>query len=325
MHKTFVTGGSGFLGKRLIARLIAGGVQVGALARNEQSARIVREVGAVPAIGDLGQAAVLATAMEGYDTVFHIAGHLSEWDPPKVFYDANVLGTRNVIEAAKAAKVASLVVAGASAVVMGRPQPMRDISEDLPLQAPAWGPYIATKAEAERLVRAANGPTLRTVIVRPPLIWGAGMPMLDGMAESVRNGQFAFPDGGRQAMSTAHVDNVVECLILAAERGRGGEAYHVTDGTDSTLRAVVTGLLATQGVVPADRSVPFGMAWRMAGLMETAWRLVGRKSKPPITRQTLRMIGQDFTISIAKARRELGYAPPVSWAEGISEMRLSGI
>jgi nucleoside-diphosphate-sugar epimerase len=108
--------------------------------------------------------------MQGCDTVFHVAGHLSDWDPYEVFYKSNVVGTRTMLTAARAAGVLTFVAVGASAVVMGRSISMKNISEDLPLQAP----YIKTKAEAERLVRQANPSELRTVVIRPSLIWGRG-------------------------------------------------------------------------------------------------------------------------------------------------------
>lgn len=118
-------------------------------------------------------------------------------------------------------------------------------------------------------------------------------------------------------MSTCHVDNLCEALLLAVDRGRGGEAYFVSDGENGTLKSVISALLATRGVVPKDRAVPFRLAWMMAGVMGAAWRMLGRSGEPPITRQMLRLIGKPFTISIAKARAELGYVPRVSFAEGI--------
>ena len=321
MKRAFVTGGSGFVGRALIGALASRGVSVTALARSEAAAKAVKALGASPCHGGLDDVAAMTKAMWGCDTVFHVAGHLSEWDPYRVFHEANVVGTSNVVAAARAAGVSTLVATGASAVVMGDPVPMRNISEDLPLQHPSWAPYIATKAEAERIVREANRDDFKTVVVRPPLIWGAGMPMLDEMIAAVGSGQFALPDGGRQKMSTSHVDNVVDCLIRAAERGRGGEAYFVADDDISTLKDVATALLATRGIPPVKRSAPFPLAWRMAGLMESVWRLFRFRSKPPVTRQTLRMIGQDFTLDISKARRDLGYAPVITRADGLAAMR----
>jgi len=147
------------------------------------------------------------------------------------------------------------------------------------------------------------------------------MPMLDEMIKSVQSGQFALPDGGKSVMSTSHVDNVIEGLIRAAEKGEGGEAYFVADAEPSTLKDFAAALLETRGLPPVKRSAPFAVAWRVAALMESTWRLFGIRSKPPITRQTLRMIGQDFTIDIAKARRDLNYQPVISRAEGLARMR----
>jgi nucleoside-diphosphate-sugar epimerase len=321
MKHAFVTGGSGFVGRRLIEKLIARGVMITALARSDAAARMVTGLGANPCPGGLDNVAAMTEGMRGCDTVFHVAGHLSEWDPYKAFHDANVIGTRNVVQAASAAGIATLAAVGAAAVVMAGPQPMRGISEDTPLQRPSWAPYIATKAEAERIVCEANRDGFKTVVVRPPFIWGAGMPMLDEIIAAVKSGQFALPDGGGQMMSTSHVDNVVECLVLAAERGRGGQAYFVADGDTSTLKDLATALLATRGMPPVKRTAPFALAWRMAGLMEGAWRLFHVRSKSPVTRQTLRMIGQDFTVHTSKAHRDLGYAPIISRAEGLARMR----
>ena len=83
-------------------------------------------------------------------------------------------------------------------------------------------------------------------------------------------------------------------------------------------------LLASRGVTPRDRSVPFGIAWTMAGVMGAAWRIFRRKGEPPITRQMLRLIGKDFTLDIRRARDELGYSPVTSVADGMRRMQTSG-
>ncbi|MBX3507134.1 MAG: 3-beta hydroxysteroid dehydrogenase, partial [Parvibaculum sp.] len=156
--------------------------------------------------------------------------------------------------------------------------------------------------------------------IRPPFIWGPDMPALDHMVETVRDGQFQWVAGGGQAMSTCHVDNLCHALILAADRGGDGAAYFVSDDADTTLKTFITRLFASRGVTPKDRSVPFGLAWTMAGIMGTAWRLLRLKGEPPITRQMLRLIGKDFTIDISKARTELGYAPVLTPEDGFSMM-----
>ena len=104
------------------------------------------------------------------------------------------------------------------------------------------------------------------------------------------------------------------------EKGRGGEVYFVSDGSDSTLKQVLSGLLQTRGIEPPRASVTLPVAWVMATLMEWIWRTFSRTGEPPITRQMLRLIGNPFTVDIRKAQRELGYRPLVSWKQGLHAM-----
>jgi nucleoside-diphosphate-sugar epimerase len=321
MEKAFVTGGSGFLGGALIRRLKAEGVEVVALARSRASAEKVARLGATPFVAALTDGAALGAGMQGCDTVFHAAAHFVEWDAYEAFYQANVVGTATLLKAATVAGVATFVAAGASGSVMGKPAPLRHINETLPLQEPSWAPYTGTKAQAERLVHEANGAALRTVVVNPPLIWGPGMPMLDEMLPLMESGQFALPDGGKHNVSTGYVDNVVEAMLLAAAKGRGGQSYFVTDGDDITFAQVVADLLSTRGLPPVTKSAPFPVAWLMASVLETVWRVFRKQGKPPVTRQMLRMIGKEFTLDDTKARTELGYVPLVSRSEGLVRMR----
>ena len=109
----------------------------------------------------------------------------------------------------------------------------------------------------------ANQNGLETVVVRPRFVWGRGdTTLLPVMTEMVRSGRCAWIGGGRQRTSTTHVDNVVEGLLLAAQRGARGGVYFVTDGEPVVFRDFVTRLLATQGVTPPGRSLPVGVAAR---------------------------------------------------------------
>lgn len=323
LRAAFVTGGSGFVGSRLIALLVSRGWQVKALARSPEAMEAVHRAGAIPVQGDLTDASALRSGMAGCEAVLHVAAHFKLWGPRAVFDRVNVEGMRMLVDAAAATQGLRRVVAvSAAAVVMGDPEPMADVDERLPLQTRDFAPYSSSKAEGERLLLAANNrrPGFETIAIRPPFIWGPDMPTLDHMVETVRAGRFQWVGGGGQAMSTCHVDNLCQALLLAVDNGRGGEAYFVSDGENGTLKSVISALLATRGVVPKDRAVPFRLAWMMAGVMGAAWRLLGRSGEPPITRQMLRLIGKPFTINIAKARADLGYVPRVSFAEGIALM-----
>ena len=320
----FVTGGSGFVGGRLIQELVAQGWQVRALVRGQKAAARVVAVGAVPVLGELTDQAALSKAMAGSTVVFHVAALFKMWGKEKDFNLVNVDGTRTLVDAAvDTPSVRKVIMVSAAAVVQGDPEPMVNIDERVPAQQRSFAPYSASKAAAEQILLAASGRRdgFQTVAIRPPMIWGTGMPMLDQMVEVVKAGNWQWPDGGNQAMSTCHVNNLIDALLLSVDHGHG--AYFVADAEEGTLKSVIGDLLATRGVKAGDKSVSFVVAWMLAGVMGFFWRLFNLKGEPPITRQMLRMIGKPFTLNISKARRELTYAPRVSWKQGIAEMQSS--
>jgi nucleoside-diphosphate-sugar epimerase len=321
MEKTaFLTGGSGFIGGRLIARLVADGYSVRALARSDGSAKAVAGLGAEPVRGDLGDRAALAAGAAGCDLAFHLAAHLGEWGPWEDFERGNVEGTRNVIAACREAGVGRLVHCGTEAALMAG-EPLVHVDETAPLRPDSRAPYPATKARAEQAVRDANGEGLETVVVRPRFVWGKGdTTLLPGMTATVEEGKWAWVGGGRNVTDTAHVENVVEGLILGGTRGVPGEAYFVTDDEPVVFREFVTAMLRTQGVEPPDRSLPAWTAAPMARVCEAAWRVLPLQGEPPMSTFRSWILTQECTIDISKAKRDLGYAPIVSRDAGLAAM-----
>jgi nucleoside-diphosphate-sugar epimerase len=249
------------------------------------------------------------------------------WGDPHEFERVNVNGTRALLEAAaQSGTVRQFVQIGAASVVMGDPEPMRAVQEDLPIRTRRWAPYSSSKAKADALVReAAETSGLHTVVVRPPMIWGPGMPMMEEMRKRVKNGQFRWPGDGSQPLSTCHVDNVCHGAILAAQAGpyASGNAYFLSDGEDGTLRQVISDLLTAHGIEPPTSSSPFPLAWQLAKVLELAWNTLPLPGEPLLTRQMLRLIGMPFTLDITRARGDLGYQPIVSWQQGIQALRTS--
>jgi nucleoside-diphosphate-sugar epimerase len=237
------------------------------------------------------------------------------------YWRINVDGTANALKAAGAAGVKAFVHVGTEAALCDG-SPLVDVDESRPLPEHPLPRYPQTKNEAEKRVRAANSPRLRTVVVRPRFIWGNDdTSVLSLLAAAVTAGRFMWIDGGRYPTSTTHVDNVCEGLLLAAEKGRGGEAYFVTDGPPVELREFVTQLLATRGVQPGDKSVPRGIALFFARVIEWIWDRLGLKSTPPAQRVAIHLFGEPVTVNDAKARRELGYAGRVSREQGLARLK----
>jgi nucleoside-diphosphate-sugar epimerase len=319
--QAFVTGGSGFIGGRLIERLRAEGWRIRALARSQPAAGKVKAVGADPIEGDLEDSAALRAGAEGCDVAFHAAAHLGEWGSRDEFMRINVEGTKSVLRACREAGVRRLVHVGTEAALLAG-QPLVNADESLPLRPDSKALYSATKAMAEQAVRDANGDGLETVVVRPRLVWGRGdTTILPSLVEAVKSGRFAWIGGGRHRTSTTHVENTIHGLLLGAEKGKPGGVYFVTDGEPVVFRDFITELLATQGVEVPDRNMPAGVAKAAAVTAENVWRMLPLKGDPPVTRLAVWLSSLECTIDTSRARAELGYEPVKTIAEGMEELR----
>jgi nucleoside-diphosphate-sugar epimerase len=178
---------------------------------------------------------------------------------------------------------------------------------------------------AEQAVVSANRDGFETVVLRPRFVWGAGdTNLLPAILELIDSGRFAWIGGGRQLTDTTHVDNTVHGVRLAAERGRPGESYFVTDGEPVVFRDFLSEMVATQDVEPPTRSMPAGLAGAVMSVGEAAWRLLPLPGRPPITRFAFWASSQECTIDASKAREELGYEPLRTREDGLSELRGAG-
>jgi nucleoside-diphosphate-sugar epimerase len=304
--KIFLTGGSGFVGQRLIPRLIADGHDVVALARSEETATRVRRSGAIAWRGDMTAPSSLQAGLEGADAVVNLAAHLRMWGAYEEFRAVNVEGVRNLLDAMRASGVRRLVHVSAAAVVMDAPKAMMNVDESAPLRFPRFAPYIRSKAEAEATI-GEYGAGLSVSILRPPFIWGPGSPVARQIAGQIRARQFAWIGGGRYPYAVCHVDNLCEATVAGISRGDG--VYFIDDGAPVEFRDFISGLVRPLGVDASGPSVPLPLGWFGATALEWIWRLLRLRGEPPISRPVLRLIGLPFTLSIERARADLGYAP----------------
>jgi nucleoside-diphosphate-sugar epimerase len=316
----FVTGGSGFVGSRLIARLVAEGFTVRALARSEAAAARVGAAGAEPVRGDLGDEAALEAGARGAEVAFHAAAKVEDWGAWEDFRRVNVEGTRAALAACRRAGVRRFVHVGTEgALLHGQPLVMAD--ERTPLALRSKAPYAATKAAAEMAVLGASADGFDTVSIRPRFVWGAGdTTLLPVLVDLVRKGRFRWLGGGRHLTSTTHVDNTVHGLMLGAERGRPATAYFVTDGAPVVFREFVGAMIATQGVEPPDGSVPLPVGRALAAVGATAWRLLPLKGAPPLARFALWASALECTLDDSRAREQLGYAPVITREQGMQAL-----
>ena len=166
MSYVFVTGGSGFIGRALLRRLVAEGHTVRALVRSQSAADVVRALGAEPILGELTDSATWRDGVVGSEVVFHLAAETDIAADAERHNAVTVGGTRAAVEAARSAGVPRFVLCGSEAALLAG-TPLVDVDETAPLRPDSDAAYSSAKAQAEQIVLAANGPDLATVVIRP--------------------------------------------------------------------------------------------------------------------------------------------------------------
>lgn len=321
--KILVTGGGGFLGRAIVQRLLARGDTVRVLTRSPQ-AELSRQ-GIECHQGDIADAETLRRACAGQDAVFHTAAKAGIWGTRAAFYATNVTGTRNVLEGCRTTGVPLLVHTSTPSVVYNG-WSLAGADESLPLTRACPCAYPPTKAEAERLVLAANNGSLRTIALRPHLIWGAGDPhLVPRVVARARAGRLRIIGEGENRVDLTHVDNAAHAHLLALEtlkRGTraGGQAYFISDGAPVALWGWVNTLLVRLGLPPVERKISLRTAGLLGGVAELAWKLFRLRGEPPMTRFTAVELAEDHWFDISAARKDLGYAPQVDNAAALDAL-----
>jgi len=315
--KLFVTGGSGFVGGAVIGAM-RDRHEILAMARSEEAEKVVAALGAEPVRCSLED--VTASHLAGVQVVIHCAGYVHVWGPAETYHRAHVDGTRNILAAAQGAGVSRVVHISTESVLFNGDH-LRDMDETWPYPTRSPFPYSTTKAEAERMVLAANSQAMETIVLRPVLIWGPGdrsyLPELTAMAEA---GRFAWLDRGRHRVSPTHIENLTHAIGLAIDGGRPGEVYFITDLETPTQLDFAARYAATAGVTLPSRSIPGWLARGLGATAEAAWRVFRPGHEPPLSRFAAAPLSRETTVSCARAARALGYAPVVSIHAGLRHL-----
>ena len=313
--KALVTGGGGFVGGALVRRLRDLGHDVMALGRRPAPA--LDAEGIRTAIQDLAQpdaAAGLTRLFAGVDCVFHTAAHVKMWGPREAFVRGNITATDNVIAACRSAGVRRLVFTSSPSVVAAD-HDLRGIDASMPYPARYRALYPETKAAAERAVLAAHGDTLRTISLRPHLIFGPGdTNLVPTILKRARAGRLVQVGNGKNLVDLTFIDDCVAAHVLAAAAlddrpTAGGRAFFISQGTPVSLWEWIGRVLALHDAPPVRRRISTQAAQLLATIAETVWKTGGFASDPPLTRFLAAEMATDHYFDIGAARRELGYAP----------------
>lgn len=323
-----VTGGSGFLGLALCRALVAQGHQVCSYQRSFSPA--LEQLGVKQFLGALHDQTKILNALQDQDAVLHNAAKASGWGSWDDFYQTNVIGTQNIIAGCLQWGIQTLVYTSTPSVVhQGRQSVCGGNEQNTPYAKHFSAHYPHTKMLAEKLLLAANSNQLATVALRPRLIWGPGdtqlLPRLVTRAEA---GRLRFIGSGDNKMDCTYIDNVVQAHLLALEKCHisapcAGQAYFISNGEPKPIREIVNGLLDAADAPLVTRSIPFALAYSLGMLCEGLWHLLRLSGEQPMTRFLAEQLSTEHWYDCSAAKRDLGYRPEISIADGLIRLRAS--
>ncbi len=324
--RALVTGGGGFLGKAVVRLLVEAGHEVVSFSRAPHPD--VEALGARHVCGDIADEAQVQRAAQGCEVVFHVAAKADPWGAYGDFFRTNVLGTRAVIKACRAAGIPKLVHTSSPCVVFdGRD--LAGADESAPYGIDLGSAYQRTKTTAELMALAANGGGLAVVALRPHLIWGPGdNHLVPRLVARARQGRLRLLGNGENVIDHVFIENAARAHLAAAQHlGPGsplaGRAYFISNGEPRPIASLLAGILGAYALPPVRRRIPAAVAYGAAWLIEWIYRTLDLAGEPLLTRFLAKELSTAHWFDISAARRDFGYAPVVSLEEGLERLRAS--
>ncbi|MEM1222611.1 MAG: NAD-dependent epimerase/dehydratase family protein [Verrucomicrobiota bacterium] len=318
--KVLVTGGGGFVGGRLIDGLLDRGFSVRSFGRSPQKSLEAKGVEVI--CGDLADSESVKKAVSGMDAVFHVAAKAGIWGSWDSFYQPNVIGSRNIVQACKAHDVDRLIYTSTPSVVFNR-KAISGGDESLPYGQRWLCHYAHTKAIAEKETLAANSDHLRVIALRPHLIFGPGDPhLLPRVIDSAVAGRIKVIGAGQNRVDVSFIDDVADAHLNAfdaLERLQGaGRAFFISQGEPVMLWPWLNGILERLDHLPLERKVPLPLAYAAGGLAELIWSFLKKSGEPPLTRFVAVELAKDHYFNIESARDVLGFCPKTSMEDALN-------
>jgi nucleoside-diphosphate-sugar epimerase len=320
-RKVLVTGGGGFLGGAIVRLLVERGDHVRSFSRCFYPE--LASMGVEQLQGDICDKVAVESACKGIDLVFHVAAKAGVWGDYCEYYKTNVIGTQNVIAACRKHNVSRLVHTGSPSVVFNG-KDMEGVDESVPYSDRFHTNYPKTKALAEQDVVKAASKSLRTIILRPHLIWG---PKDNHLVPRIiaRAKQLVRVGNGQNLVDTTYIDNAAEAHILAADRLEedhklSGNIYFISQDDPVPLWDMINNILKAAGLAPVRWTIPKKMAWLIGAVLEFFYKIFNISGEPKMTRFIADELATAHWFDINAAKKDLGYVPRVSTKEGLRRL-----
>jgi len=300
-----VTGGSGFLGRCLVRRLLSDGVRVRILARTASKAELLQRQGAEVVVGEITDPRAVAAALDGVTVVYHLAGRLLVPGVPAAEYHrTHVEGTNVLLERARTAPDLQRFVHCSTTGVLGATGD-RPADETAPLRP--TNIYEATKAEAELAVRQASREGFPAVIARPGLVYGPGDLHLLAFFRSILRRRFR-PIGRRAVwLHPIYIDDLTEALVRCGQHAIvPGECFHIAGSEPVSLAGLAAAIAAAGGTRVPLGHIPLPAARAVAAVGDRLPSALKRSA--PLTRSRLDFLTHSRVYDVTKAKRLLDFA-----------------
>jgi nucleoside-diphosphate-sugar epimerase len=322
--RILVTGGGGFLGTHIIQELLKNPTYIVTnFSRHTYSH--LEDIGVPTIKGDLRKKEDVERALDqGFDAIFHVAALAGVWGKFDDYFGINYLGTKNLLEAAKARGIQKFVYTSTPSVVFNKDD-LLGVGEEQPYATEFLNGYSETKTMAEKLVLGMNdGSTFLTCAIRPHLIWGPGDPHLfPRVIQKGKQGKLRIVGDGENLVDIIYVENAALAHVQAFEHLKPGspvcgEAYFVGQERPVRLWDFINQVLGYVKVEPVMRTIDVNTAYRLGWFLEKAFKALGiNKPEPPMTRFVALNLGKSHYFSHEKAKKHFGYVPKVSIEEGL--------
>jgi nucleoside-diphosphate-sugar epimerase len=321
----FITGAGGFLGKAICTFLRCADVKVVGFARGHYPE--LSALGVTMIQGDIGDKESLFNAIKDCDVIFHVASKAGVWGSKESYFEANVEGTENIINACIAHNIKHLIYTSTPSVTFSGKDEI-NIDESAPYANKFLNFYGLSKAIAEQKILNSNNELLKTVALRPHLIWGPGdrhlVPRVIARAKAKKLKLVGKTD---KLVDTIYIDNAVYAHLLAAVELTSdtskcaGKAYFLSNDEPIYMSQMLNKILACKNIPAVTKYVPASLAYAVGSLLEWTYLALRKEDEPIMTRFVAKQLSTSHYYNISAAKTDLNYTPIVTISQGMQTLK----
>jgi len=323
MNRVLITGGGGFVGKAILKLLLQENVECAVIGRNKYPELESLKIQCFQ--GNISDRNFILSTIKDYDVVFHVAALAGIWGKRQHFYNVNVVGTENIIEACIKNNIPAMVYTSTPSVVFAG----NDIfggDESLPYSQNFLCEYARTKVMAEKAALSVDQNCLKTCAIRPHLIWGPGDPhLIPRLIERGKKRSLKIVGDGQNMVDISYIDNVAMAHLLAAKNlltvgSSSGKAYFIGQERPVKLWDWINDLFKELDIPPVEKKISLSAAYNAGRILETVHKLIIPSKEPIMTRFLAEQLAKSHYFSHSSAHADFGYTPRVTIEQGMDHL-----